>query len=154
MASNFELTNAEAVTKLEEWFRRPLPEDYKNWLLDPNAPYPAPAEVSIPDESPWIDRIEMFFAPQQILQTLHEDAELVQQGVHPSFPVGTLPIGGTDSDHYLLSLRDHDYGAVLFMFHETADPYNDFQEGLYTLGTSFGLWLPTLTLLPDEDEGA
>ncbi|RYD61131.1 MAG: hypothetical protein EOP84_36105 [Verrucomicrobiaceae bacterium] len=138
MASNFDLSASEAVTKLEELFQRALPEDYKNWLLDPSAPYPAPAEVSIPDDSPWVDRIECFYAPQQILQELQQDSDLVQQGVPSSFPRRTLPIGETYSDRYLLSLRDHDFGAVLFLFHETADPYNEFQEGLYTLAPSFG----------------
>ena len=139
MASNFDSSPSEAVTKLEQLFQRTLPEDYKNRLLDLEAPYPAPAEVSIPDDSPWVHRIECFYAPQQILEEVQQDSDLVQQGAPSPFPRYTLPIGETNSDRYLLSLREHDFGAVLFLFHETADPYNEFQEGLYTLAPLFRL---------------
>jgi hypothetical protein len=96
----------------------------------------------------------MFYATQQILQTLHEDAALVQQGVLPSFPRHAIPIGESYGDYYLLSLRDHDYGSILFLFHETANPKNDFRDGLITLADSFTSWLPTLTPVPDDDEVA
>src|SRR6185295_7601318 len=72
MTSDFDLTNNEAITRLEQLLGRSLPADYASWLVEPNAAYPMPAEVSIPDKSPWIDQIECFYAPQQILQTLHE----------------------------------------------------------------------------------
>lgn len=153
MASNFDLTNSEAVTKLEEWFQRPLPADFAHWLVDPDAVYPAPAEVEIPGESPWIHRIGMFYAAQQILQTLHEDTEMIRQGVPPSFPIGTMPIADSyGTDYYLISLRDQDCGSVLFMDHETADPYNDFQDGLIPLAESFASWLPTLVSVPEDPD--
>lgn len=154
MGSNFDLTTSEAAAKIEESFQRPLPEDYAHWLTAPDSAYPAPAEVPIPHESPWIHRIEMFYAAQQILQTLQEDAELVQEGALPSFPAQTIPIGESYGDYYLLSLRDRDYGSVLFLFHETADPENDFRDGFITLAESFSAWLPTLTSVADDDEGA
>jgi hypothetical protein len=153
MSSNFDLTNNEAVTKLEALFQRSLPADYAQWLVDPDAVYPAPAEVEIPSESPYIHRIGMFYAAQQILQTLHQDAEMIREGVRPSFPIGTMPIADSnETDYYLISLRDEDYGSVLFMDHETADPYDDFKDGLIPLAGSFASWLPTLKLVPEDPD--
>ena len=155
MAPNFNLTSSEAVAKLEEFFQRPLPEDYAWWLVEPDAVYPALAEVPIPGNSPRIDRIEMVYAPQHILQTLHEDAEMVRQGKRPSFPRGTIPFGESyRGNYYLLSMRDEDHGSVLFMDHKTADPHNDFQKGLITLAESFETWLSALRLDPQGKEGA
>lgn len=152
MPSNYDLTFSEALAKLEALYQRPIPRDYVNWLLDPNGPYPAPAEVQIPDESPWIDRIDMFYSVQQVLQTLQEDAENAKHGGGASFPSFAFPMGDNYGDYYLISLRDHDYGSVLFLFHETADRENDFRNGLITLSDSFAAWLPTLTPVPEDED--
>jgi hypothetical protein len=151
MGSNLNLTDREAVAMLEEWFQRSLPADFARWVVDPDAVYPAPAEVPIPAESPWVDRLGAVYAPQQSLQMLHEDAEMVRQGVQSSFPNGTLPFGESyGENYYLLSMRDEDHGSVLFMDHETVDRYNDFQ-GLITLTDSFTAWLSTLTPVPEDE---
>ena len=151
MDENSDLTGHDAVALLEQMFQRQLPSDFVAWLLAPNAPYPAPANVRIPDESPWIARIELFYAAQQILQMMQEEAASTQRCLSPSFPNRMIPIGESYGDYYLLSLREGDYGSVLFMFHETANARNEFR-GLITLSGSFAAWLPTLESLPEDEE--
>lgn len=68
------------------------------------------------------------------------------------YPRKTFPIGEDHSELYLISLRDHDYGSVLFLFHEDVTPYNNYEDGVYTLAPSFGPWLEALVPLPEEDE--
>jgi hypothetical protein len=122
-----------------------LPEDFRSWLLDPEAPYPVPSDVSIPDESAWIDEVSMLFGAEQILSEFLQQKELWEAGVK-DFPSRTLRIGDNEmGDHYLLSLRPNDFGSVYFYFHETANPEEDDDSGIYILSDSFASWLSTLS---------
>ena len=146
------MTPSESVLELERHLGLRLPEDFRSWLLDPEAPYPVPSDVNIPDESPWIDEVSMLYAAEQLLSDFLQQKELLEAGAK-DFPSKTLLIGGNEmGDHYLLSLRPNDFGSVYFYFHETASPEEDDDPGIYPLSESFTSWLPTLSRKePDPD---
>jgi hypothetical protein len=106
------MTPSESVIELERHLGLRLPEDFRSWLLDPEAPYPVPSDINIlgnvPEESPWIDEVSMLYAAEQILADFLQQKELLEAGAK-DFPSNTLLIGGNEmGDHYLLSLRTND----------------------------------------------
>jgi SMI1-KNR4 cell-wall len=139
------MTTSDSVLELERHLGLRLPEDFRSWLLDPEAPYPVPSDVNIPDESTWIDEVSMLLGAEQILSDSLQQKELLDAGVK-DFPSKTLRIGDNEmGDHYLLSLRANDFGSVYFYFHETANPEEDDDSGIYILSESFTSWLSTLS---------
>lgn len=139
------MTPSESIHELERQLGLRLPEDFRSWLLDPGAPYQVPSDVNIPDESPWIDEVSMLYGAEQILSDYLQQRELLEAGVQ-DFPSGTLVIGDNEmGDHFLLSLRPGDFGSVCFYFHETANPAEDDDSGIYSLSQSFTSWLSTLS---------
>ncbi len=136
---------SESVLELERQLGLRLADDFRSWLLDPEAPYPVPSDVTIPDASTWIDEVSMLLGAEQILSDTLQQKALLEAGVM-DFPSGTLRIGDNEmGDHYLLSLRPNDFGSVYFYFHETANPEEDDDSGIYTLSASFTSWLLTLS---------
>ena len=137
---------AAALTQLEGLLGLTLPEDYRTWLMDPDAPYPAPIELWIPDDNPWIDSVENFSDVHQLLADMTLEAELNAAECR-DYPPQTIAIADNElGDHYLLSLRQGDFGAVYYMFHETCYPEEENPKGLYKLAPSFREWLASLVL--------
>lgn len=139
------MTTSESVLELERHLGSRLPEEFRSWLLDSEAPYPIPSDVNIPDECPWIDEVSMLLGAEQILADSLQQKELLEEGVK-NIPSKTLRIGENEmGDHYLLSLRPDDFGSVYFYFHETANPEEDDNSGIFTLSDSFTSWLSSLS---------
>jgi SMI1 / KNR4 family (SUKH-1) len=84
------------------------------------------------------------YAAEQVLSDLKQQRDILHSGIR-DFPSGTLLIGDNDlGDHYLLSLRPADFGSVYFYFHETANPNEDDNSGIYVLCRTFADWLDSL----------
>ena len=94
----------------------------------------------------------MLYAAEQMLSDFLQQKELLEAGAK-DFPSKTLLIGSNElGDHYLLSLRQNDFGSVYFYFHETSNPEEDDDPGIYALSDSFTSWLHTLSRKePDSD---
>jgi hypothetical protein len=138
------MTSSEAIAEIESIVGLRLPNDYRSWLADPEARYPVPSDVTIPNESPWTDEVERLYAAEQVLSDLKQQRDLLHSGIR-DFPSQTLLIGDNDlGDHYLLSLRPDDFGSVYFYFHETANPDEDDNSGVYVLCRTFADWLNSL----------
>lgn len=140
------------VEKLESHIGKKMPSGFRNWMLDEDAPYPAPAEVSIPGSSSWIDRVDRLFAAEEIFHAFVEDEALSQSCAH-RFPRDMLVIGDNQSGGYfLLSLREDFWGAVFYMFHETAKISGTDIAGLHFVSASFTDWIGSLVSLGEEED--
>ena len=148
-----DISTPELVAHIERIIGRTLPTDYRNWLLNPAAIPHTPLSVTIPDDSPWTDTIETFYRAEKVFEEVQREAEFNASGVR-DFPVDTLPIGDNDNgDHFLLSLRESDFGSIYYFFHETADPMEDDWGGVYVLASNLPQWLETLEAV-ERDESS
>lgn len=139
------MTSPEAIVEVELRLGIRLPEDYRAWLLDPEAPNPVPSEINIPDDNPWVDEVSVIYRAERVLADTLREQELVEAGFQ-DFPSRMIPIGENDlGDYYLLSIRAKDFGGVYFYFHETANLELDDDSGMYALAESFAAWLSTLS---------
>ncbi len=66
----------------------------------------------------------------------HWNTKLGRSPLTPSIPIAHNGNG----DFYIVSLRESDFGSILYAFHETCDPMDDSLDGAIVLAPSFSEW--------------
>jgi hypothetical protein len=129
------------VAEIENIVGSKLPDDIKSFYTGALGKVELPAEIDVPDSSPWIDEVNRFFDENDALALLREDAQTIEYEIR-IIPARTIPIADNgNGDYYIVSLREFDFGAILYAFHETCDPMDDSLEGAIVLAPSFTEWV-------------
>lgn len=133
----------ETVSEIEKIVGARLPEDIRSFYSAADSEIDLPAEIDVPYSSPWIDEVHGFFNENEALTLLREDI-LSQEYDSRYIPARTIPIADNgNGDFYIMSLRQSDFGTILYAFHETCDPMDDSLEGAIILAPSFSDWIAT-----------
>ena len=146
------MTKEQALAKIETWVGR-LPDDYRAWLLEDEPADPCPAQVTIPDRSPWTDELVQLYSVEALLDELTTEQQYIAAEAR-NYPRQTIPIGDNgESNFFLLSLRPDDFGSVYYLFHETACPMEDDSAGIFVLASGFSKWLGGLERIEGRERG-
>lgn len=144
-----------AVAEIEEIVGATLPDDLRSFYSGAYTEIVLPAEIDVPDSSPWIDVVEGFYNEEDALAILKEDLRSIEYETR-QVPARTIPIADNgNGDFYVVSVRESDFGAILYAFHETCDPVDETLEGVIVLAPSFSEWVrafrpkPTRIPIPD-----
>lgn len=147
--NNTPADSSEAFLKIEGLLGRALPTDYKEWLAGDGSNFITPNKVTIPANPPWTDTVTEIFQADEVIRYLEMEQEM-EAVESRDFPEGMFPIAENGmGDHYLMSMRDADFGSVFFLFHEESNS-DDGLWGLYPMGSGFTAWLGTI----EQDEPA
>ncbi|MCP5539485.1 MAG: SMI1/KNR4 family protein [Akkermansiaceae bacterium] len=148
---------SDAAAEIEKIVGAKLPEDIKSFYSGAYSEIDLPAEIDVPDSSPWIDEVNGFYDADDALALLREDIRSLEYDTR-QIPARTIPIADNgNGDFYIVSLREADLGAILYAFHETCDPMDDSLDGAIFLAPSFSEWTASFrpkqkrTATPDWD---
>lgn len=134
--------------EIEQFLGRPIPEDLRSYLRGDVGEIRLPAEIDIPDASPWTDLVASLYTMEQALVLLREDASLIPYGTR-DIPAGMIPIGDNgNGDLYAISIRKFDFGSIHFLFHEMLNPDDESRESSHLLATGFKEWIANFRPAP------
>ena len=140
--SNTSADSGESILKIEGLLGKPLPTEYRDWLSDDESSFVTPNKVTIPADPPWIDTVSDIYRTDEVIRYLEMEQEMEAVGSR-DFPEGMFPIAENGmGDHYLMSMRDADFGSIFFLFHEETNS-DDGLWGLHPMGSGFNSWLDT-----------
>lgn len=149
---------SDAVAEIEEIVCSKLPKDIRSFYSGNYSEIDLPAEIDVPDSSPWIDEVDGFYDADDALALLKEDIRSLEYETR-QIPARTIPIADNgNGDFYIVSLRKEDLGTILYAFHETCDPMDDSLNGAIVLAPSFKEWTASFrpkqkrSSTPDWDE--
>jgi hypothetical protein len=132
---------SDSIEEIEKLTGVQLPADLASFYSGGFGQITLPAEIDVPDSSPWIEVVEDLYDADEALSLLQEDVRSMEYGCR-QFPPRTIPIGGDgNGDYFVVSLRDTDFGAILFPFHETCDRMDESLEGAYFLAPNLRKWV-------------
>lgn len=148
---------SEAIAKIEKLMGTQLPADLRSFYSGAFPGIVLPAEIDVPYSSPWIDEVDGFYDENDALAILEEDIRSLEYETR-QIPARTIPIADNgNGDFYVVSLRESDFGAILYAFHETCDPMDETLEGAIVIAPSFSEWVasfrpkPKRNSIPDWD---
>ena len=128
-------------TDIEQFLGCPIPEELRSYLNGELGKIPLPAEIDIPDPSPWIDLVASLYTMDQALILLRENTTLIPYGTR-DIPAGMIPIGDNgNGDLYTISIRETDFGSIHFLVHEMINLDENDQESSHLLATGFKDWI-------------
>ena len=141
----------DAFERIEKLAGNRLPESLETFFKNCEERIQLPAEFDVPNSSRWIHDLEHLFSLEEALDLLECDHSRDQFQTR-LVPPNMVPIGSdAEGELIVVSLRESDFGVVLFPFHECCSLDDESLEGAIRLAASATAWIDSLRPVTEKN---